>query len=71
MTWITAAIRRAGIERRLDAGQTLFRLGSRAAGLYEVMSGKIRLVRVTASFFVLATPYAYSKQFDATGNRIF
>jgi CRP-like cAMP-binding protein len=48
MTWITAAIRRAGIERRLIAGQALFRLGSRAAGLYEVVSGKIRLVRVNS-----------------------
>jgi CRP/FNR family transcriptional regulator, dissimilatory nitrate respiration regulator len=47
MTWITAAIQRAGIERRLYAGQTLFRLGSRAAGLYEIVSGKIRLVRVS------------------------
>ena len=47
MTWITAAIRAAGIERRLNAGQTLFRLNSRAAGLYEVVSGKIRLVRLS------------------------
>jgi CRP/FNR family transcriptional regulator, dissimilatory nitrate respiration regulator len=47
MTWITAAIRAAGIERTLNAGQTLFRLDSRVAGLYEVVSGKIRLVRVS------------------------
>jgi CRP-like cAMP-binding protein len=47
MTWITAAIRAAGIERTLNAGQTLFRMGTRVAGLYEVMSGQIRLVRVT------------------------
>ena len=47
MTWMTTAIRAAGIERTLNAGQTLFRVGSRVAGLYEVMSGKIRLVRVS------------------------
>lgn len=47
MTWITAAIRTAGIERTLNAGQTLFRLDSRAAGLYEIVKGKIRLVRLS------------------------
>jgi CRP-like cAMP-binding protein len=47
MTWITGAIRAAGIERTLNAGQTLFQLDNRAAGLYEVVSGKIRLVRVS------------------------
>jgi len=49
MSWITPAIQAAGIERTLDAGQTLFRLGSRATGLYEVVSGKIRLVRVSSA----------------------
>ncbi len=49
MTWITPAIRAAGIERTLNAGQTLFRLGSRATGLYEVVNGKIRLVRVSSA----------------------
>jgi CRP/FNR family transcriptional regulator, dissimilatory nitrate respiration regulator len=34
------------VERKLKAGQALFRLGSRTAGLYEVTSGKLRLVRV-------------------------
>ena len=47
MTWVTSAIRAAGIERTLNAGQTLFRVGSRATGLYEVVSGKVRLVRVS------------------------
>jgi CRP-like cAMP-binding protein len=47
MSWITAAIRAAGIERTLNAGQTLFRMGTRVAGLYEVMSGEVRMTRVS------------------------
>lgn len=45
MNWVTSAIRTASVERTLNAGQTLFRRGSRAAGVYEVVSGTIRLVR--------------------------
>jgi len=44
--WLSAAVRAAGIERSLRAGQTLFRAGARTAGLYEVAKGKLRLVRV-------------------------
>jgi CRP-like cAMP-binding protein len=44
--WLAAAVRAAGIERSLSAGQTLFRAGARTAGLYEVVKGKLRLVRV-------------------------
>lgn len=44
--WLPAAVRAAGIERSLSAGQTLFRAGARTAGLYEVVKGKLRLVRV-------------------------
>lgn len=44
--WLPAAARAAGIERSLSAGQTLFRAGARTAGLYEVVQGKLRLVRV-------------------------
>ena len=47
--WLPAAVRAAGIERRLKAGQTLFRLGDRTAGLYEIVRGKVRLARVDAS----------------------
>jgi CRP/FNR family transcriptional regulator, dissimilatory nitrate respiration regulator len=47
MTWITPAIRAAGIERTLNAGQSLFRMGTRVAGLYEVMSGEVRMARVS------------------------
>jgi CRP-like cAMP-binding protein len=47
--WIPAAVRAAGIERSLKAGQALFRMGSRTAGLYQVVAGSIRLVRVDHS----------------------
>jgi CRP/FNR family transcriptional regulator, dissimilatory nitrate respiration regulator len=47
--WLPAAVRAAGIERKLKAGQTLFRLGNRTAGLYEIVRGKVRLARVDAS----------------------
>jgi CRP/FNR family transcriptional regulator, dissimilatory nitrate respiration regulator len=43
---LSAAVRAAAIERTLKAGQTLFRSGSRTAGLYEVLKGKVRLVRI-------------------------
>jgi CRP-like cAMP-binding protein len=44
--WLPIAIRTSGIERKLIAGQALFRRGDRAAGLYEVVSGRIRLMGV-------------------------
>jgi CRP-like cAMP-binding protein len=47
--WLSAAVRAGAIERRLRAGQTLFRTGDRTVGLYEVLEGKIRLVRVDRS----------------------
>lgn len=47
--WLPATVRAVGVERALKAGQTLFHQGSRTAGLYEVMSGKVRLVRVDRS----------------------
>jgi CRP/FNR family transcriptional regulator, dissimilatory nitrate respiration regulator len=46
--WIPAAVRAARIERRLKAGQALFRLGDRTAGLYEILHGKVRLARIDA-----------------------
>jgi CRP/FNR family transcriptional regulator, dissimilatory nitrate respiration regulator len=44
--WLPAAVRNAGIERALTAGQTLFRLGDATAGFYEVVGGQLRLTRV-------------------------
>ena len=47
--WLPTVVRSAGVERPLEAGETLFRQGSRTVGLYEVISGKVRLVRVDRS----------------------
>src|ERR1700693_5788018 len=44
--WLPAAVRNAGIERALTAGQTLFRLDDATAGFYQVVDGQIRLTRV-------------------------
>ena len=44
--WLTQTVQAAGIERRLKAGQLLFRMGQRTTGLYEVITGSVRLVRV-------------------------
>jgi CRP-like cAMP-binding protein len=47
--WLSANIRAAAVERSLKAGQSLFRTGARTAGLYEIVKGKVRLVRVDRS----------------------
>jgi CRP/FNR family transcriptional regulator, dissimilatory nitrate respiration regulator len=44
--WLSAAVRGAAKERTLKAGQTLFRRGNRTSGLYEIVEGEVRLVRV-------------------------
>ncbi len=47
--WLSPTLRRAAVERALKAGETLFRAGARTGGLYEVIKGKVRLVRVDRS----------------------
>ncbi|CAN5502428.1 Crp/Fnr family transcriptional regulator [soil metagenome] len=47
--WLTRKMVAAGAERRLQAGQTLFRTGQRTVGCVEVVSGHIRLLRVDRS----------------------
>lgn len=47
--WLPAAVRGSAIDRRLAVGETLFRTGSKTVGLFEVISGKVRLVRVDRS----------------------
>jgi CRP-like cAMP-binding protein len=47
--WLPATVQAVGIERRLKAGEVLFRLGNRPAGLYEIVRGKVRLALVDAS----------------------
>lgn len=44
--WLSAPLRAGAIDRKIPAGQTLFRAGQRTVGLYEVVDGKVRLVRV-------------------------
>ena len=47
--WLPATMRGPGVKRTLKAGQSLFRQGSRTVGLYEILSGKVRLVQVDRS----------------------
>jgi CRP/FNR family transcriptional regulator, dissimilatory nitrate respiration regulator len=47
--WLTATVRDAATEHALKQGQYLFRIGDRTAGLYEVVEGNVRLVRVDRS----------------------
>lgn len=47
--WLTRKMLAAGAERRLSAGQTLFRTGQRTTGCAEVVSGHVRLLRVDRS----------------------
>ena len=39
-------VRAGASDRKLQAGQTLFRAGDKTVGLYEVVDGKVRLVRL-------------------------
>lgn len=47
--WLPGAIRNRGLEQSFKAGHALFRQGNRTVGLYEVVSGRVRLVRVDRS----------------------
>jgi CRP/FNR family transcriptional regulator, dissimilatory nitrate respiration regulator len=46
MDWLPEAVQRARSERTLKVGETLFRSGMRTVGLYQVVSGRVRLARV-------------------------
>jgi CRP/FNR family transcriptional regulator, dissimilatory nitrate respiration regulator len=46
--WLPRSNRVSAIERRLAAGQALFNQCDLASGIYEVVSGKVRLTRVDA-----------------------
>lgn len=46
MDWLLPNVRSAAVTRALNAGDILFRAGSRVVGLYQVVSGVVRLVRV-------------------------
>lgn len=47
--WLPAAVRAVAIDRKLKAGEALFRRGSKTAGLFEIVIGRIRLTRVDRS----------------------
>jgi CRP/FNR family transcriptional regulator, dissimilatory nitrate respiration regulator len=47
--WLPAAARAAAIDHNLKAGEPLFRLGDKTVGLYEVITGRVRLARVDRS----------------------
>jgi CRP-like cAMP-binding protein len=47
--WLPLAVRDSAIERKLDAGQVLFSVGDRAAGLYEVVSGRVKVTRIDSA----------------------
>ena len=44
--WLPKPVRDAAVERRLNTGEALFRLGDKTAGFCEVVSGRVRLARV-------------------------
>ncbi len=47
--WLSASLQGAAKARALKAGENLFRLGDRTAGIYAVVSGQVRLARVGAN----------------------
>ena len=46
---LPAAVRAVAIDRKLKAGEVLFRRGGKTEGLFEVMTGRVRLTRVDRS----------------------
>ena len=44
--WLPAAARAKAVERRLKAGEALFRLGDKTTGFCEIVAGRVRLARV-------------------------
>ena len=47
--WLSASVRGQGVDRRLKPGEALFRQGKRTVGLYQILSGTVRLLRVDRS----------------------
>ena len=47
--WLTVVVRAVAIDRKLKAGEVLFRRGGKTEGLFEVMTGRVRLTRVDRS----------------------
>src|ERR1700675_4587260 len=47
--WIPGKARASAIDRTLKAGEALFRLGDKTIGLWEIITGRVRLARVDRS----------------------
>lgn len=47
--WLADSVRAAAIDRKLKSGQALFRLGDKTGGLFEIVTGQVRLSRVDRS----------------------
>jgi CRP-like cAMP-binding protein len=47
--WLSPRVRTTGIELKLNVGETLFRAGQQTLDLYEILSGRVELVRVDRS----------------------
>lgn len=47
--WLSPAVRAVAVDRILKAGEALFRLGDKTTGLFEIVSGRVRLARVDRS----------------------
>jgi CRP-like cAMP-binding protein len=47
--WLPADAQSASIDRKLKAGEPLFRLGDKTVGLCEIITGRVRLARVDRS----------------------
>ncbi len=47
--WLPAAVRAAAVDRKLIAGEALFRCGDKTEGLLEVLTGRVRLTRTDRS----------------------
>ena len=47
--WLPAAVRAAAVDRKLTAGEALFRSGGKTEGLLKVIAGRVRLTRVDRS----------------------
>ena len=79
--WLPAKVRAAAPDQKLKPNETLFRLGDKAVGIYEVIAGRVRLSRVDSSGReivlhvagpgeTLAEPSLYSAEYhcDAVAN---
>lgn len=49
MDWLPASVRAVAVDRKLKSGEMLFRLGGKSGGLYEIVTGRVRLARVDRS----------------------